>query len=247
MSLVAEYRRQFAWRDWKQALLLCPISSGQRILDLGCGPGDISAELFRRGALVTGVDRNAELLAAAKELCPECTFEKQDLNFLQLASETFDGLWCSFAAAYFTEFSRTVSCWMPFLKRNAWICVVDIDDLLAHEPLSERTQQRIGKFYEEALKEGRHDFLVGRKIENALRDGGFRVTTTDLKDKELSFNGSASSAVIQAWIDRLNRMGGLKTFLKDEFVSFRDEFIECLASADHRSRCRVVCCVGSRI
>src|SRR5579863_10281301 len=99
MSLVAEYRRQFAWRDWKQALLLCPISPGQRILDLGCGPGDISAELFRRGALVTGVDRNAELLAAAKEFCPECRFERQDLNFLQFTPETFDGLWCSFAAA----------------------------------------------------------------------------------------------------------------------------------------------------
>ena len=77
MSLTEEYRKQYEWRDWSRALSACPIMRGQHVLDLGCGPGDHSAELIIRGAIVTGVDGNEELLAAARNRCPEnATFIK---------------------------------------------------------------------------------------------------------------------------------------------------------------------------
>jgi trans-aconitate methyltransferase len=134
MTLVDEYRKQYAWRDWNRALSQCPIVSGQHVLDLGCGPGDISAALLNRGASVTGIDGNPELLLAAKEHYPQCTFEKQDLSALNLGLGMYDGLWCSFTAAYFTDFETVFSRWVALLKSNAWVCIVDIDDLLGHEP-----------------------------------------------------------------------------------------------------------------
>ena len=73
MSLVQEYRRQFPWRDWPRALALCPITRGQHILDLGCGPGDLSSQLAARGLTVTGIDRDPELLAAARAQAMEGT------------------------------------------------------------------------------------------------------------------------------------------------------------------------------
>ena len=66
MSLIDEYRRQYAWRDWKRALSLCPILPGQHVLDLGCGVGDISAEFSAHGVCVLGIDENSEFWAAAK-------------------------------------------------------------------------------------------------------------------------------------------------------------------------------------
>ncbi|HEY3668892.1 MAG TPA: class I SAM-dependent methyltransferase, partial [Polyangiaceae bacterium] len=38
---------------------------GERILDLGCGTGTLSAEIARQGARVTGVDRSEEMIASA--------------------------------------------------------------------------------------------------------------------------------------------------------------------------------------
>jgi SAM-dependent methyltransferase len=39
---------------------------GERILDLGCGDGALTAELVARGADVVGVDRSAEMVGAAR-------------------------------------------------------------------------------------------------------------------------------------------------------------------------------------
>jgi SAM-dependent methyltransferase len=41
---------------------------GERILDLGCGDGKLTAKLAATGALVTGVDASPDMVAAAREL-----------------------------------------------------------------------------------------------------------------------------------------------------------------------------------
>jgi ubiquinone/menaquinone biosynthesis C-methylase UbiE len=247
MALVDEYRRQYAWRDWDRASSQCPIALGQHVLDLGCGPGDISAALFGRGASVTGVDGNHELISAAKERYPQCAFEEQDLRDLNPSLGMFDGLWCRFTAAYIADFEAVFSRWAALLKSNAWVCIVDVDDLLGHEPLSDETRSTIDEFYEDALRERRYDFKAGRKIPGVLENAGFSVTTLVLEDRELSFNGPADPEVEQAWKARFSRMGGLKAFLKEDFIPFTDDFMRCISSSDHKSLCKVICCIGTKI
>ena len=96
-------------------------------------------------------------------------FEKQDLSALNLGVRMYDGLWCSFTAAYFTDFETVFSRWAALLKNNAWVCIVDIDDLLGHEPLFHKTRSTIHEFYEEAFREKRYDFRAGRKIQGVLK------------------------------------------------------------------------------
>ena len=43
--------------------------TGKYILDLGCGPGILSAELLKRGKYVTAIDQNDAMLDAARERC----------------------------------------------------------------------------------------------------------------------------------------------------------------------------------
>lgn len=173
--------------------------------------------------------------------------KKQDLSALNLGLGMYDGLWCSFTAAYFTDFETVFSRWAAFLKINAWVCIVDIDDLLGHKPIARKTRSTIREFYEEAFREKRYDFMAGRKIQGVLESNGFSVTCLVLEDKELSFNGPANPDVEQAWIDRFSRMGGLKAFLKDDFISFKEEFVQCISSKNHQSLCKVICCIGTKI
>src|SRR5215471_6508751 len=123
MSLLEEYRKQFLWRDWDMALSTCPIQPGQHVLDLGCGVGDLSRELAQRGAIVTGVDGNAELLQFAREQnYSNCTFVQQDLSSLRL-NQKFSGLWCSFTAAYFTNFAGIFDRWLTLSTKTSRGCL----------------------------------------------------------------------------------------------------------------------------
>lgn len=246
MSLLEEYKRQFAWRDWEKLLSRCPIVPGQRVLDLGCGPGDVAAKLIKRGAQVTGIDTDAELLDAARRCCPTGLFENQDLNNLRLPENFFDGLWSSFAAAYLIDFANVFSTWLTFLTNDAWICVVEIDDLLGHEPLSEEMQKLIENFYIDALNARRYDFKAGRKLRPTLQNAGFIVEEIELADQELSFDGAAPPEVLQAWQDRFNRMSGLRNFLGGKYSRFEKEFLACISSEDHGARCKVIACIGTR-
>ncbi|WP_234822557.1 magnesium protoporphyrin IX methyltransferase [Palleronia aestuarii] len=63
-----------AGRDRMRALILSRLPedlSGARVLDAGCGAGQLSAELARRGAEVDAVDISPKLLAIAEARMPE--------------------------------------------------------------------------------------------------------------------------------------------------------------------------------
>jgi SAM-dependent methyltransferase len=94
--------------DARQALALIeqviPLS-GRRVLDLACGPGRHSAQLFEKGARVTGLDLSAALLTRARErLPPPVHLVRGDMRRLPFADRVFElvvNLFTSFG--YFAE------------------------------------------------------------------------------------------------------------------------------------------------
>jgi 2-polyprenyl-3-methyl-5-hydroxy-6-metoxy-1,4-benzoquinol methylase len=67
-------------------LLDAVLSPGSRVLDAGCGPGRVGAELAARGHTVVGVDVDPELIAAARADHPGPTWLVADLAELDLAA-----------------------------------------------------------------------------------------------------------------------------------------------------------------
>jgi SAM-dependent methyltransferase len=63
---------------------------GSRVLDAGCGPGRVGAELHARGHTVVGVDVDPVLIAAAEADHPGPRWVVGDLSTLDLDEEPFD-------------------------------------------------------------------------------------------------------------------------------------------------------------
>jgi trans-aconitate methyltransferase len=75
--------------------------SGERVLDIGCGTGTLTAQLARQGATVTGIDRSPDMIASAREKYAGLRFlvaDGQDLTY----TEEFDAV-----------FSNAALHWMP--------------------------------------------------------------------------------------------------------------------------------------
>jgi trans-aconitate methyltransferase len=55
---------------------------GETILDLGCGTGDLTEEIFQKGARVIGVDNSAEMIQVAKTKFPSIEFLQADARIM---------------------------------------------------------------------------------------------------------------------------------------------------------------------
>ncbi len=78
-------------RRWREAALK-PLREGMRVLDLGCGTGDLALEAARRfpnhGTQIVGMDFSREMLKRAQErLDSEPALKKADLRFLERRAE----------------------------------------------------------------------------------------------------------------------------------------------------------------
>ena len=83
-------------QETQQALLLRALSpiGGRRVIDVGTGTGRAALAFAREGAIVTGVDASAEMLAVAERQATEqglaATFRVGDAHHLPFADREFD-------------------------------------------------------------------------------------------------------------------------------------------------------------
>jgi SAM-dependent methyltransferase len=248
MSLADEYRQQAAWRPWPEILSLLPPVGGCIVLDLGCGIGDQAALLAARGARVIGFDANEALLGEARaRAIPGAEFRAADLRSDFDPGVPADGIWSSFAAAYFPDLPAALARWCRRLVPGGFVALAEIDDLFGHEPLGAAARALLDGYAEDALAAGRYDFHMGRKLCAHLEAAGFAVERQcALTDRELAFDGPAFPAVLDAWRKRLERMTLLQAFCGERYGAVRDELLACLADARHRSRARVHVCIARR-
>lgn len=95
----ARLRESGADLDGEARLLDALLPRAGRVLDAGCGTGRVGGALAARGHLVTGVDLDAELLAAARRDFPGSRWLQGDLASLHLrdasgSRESFDAIVC---------------------------------------------------------------------------------------------------------------------------------------------------------
>ena len=50
------------------------------VLDAGCGTGRVAIELARRGLIAAGIDRDADMMRAARQKAPELDWYEQDIS-----------------------------------------------------------------------------------------------------------------------------------------------------------------------
>jgi len=253
--MLEDYLAQDKWRQWETMIGHLPIQPEQSVLDLGCGPGLVSARLAARCQRLIGVDRESTFLDFARQHCPsKCQFIEAGLADFDARSvgavAPVDGLWSSFVAAYFPTFAPVLARWVSCLAPGGWLAIIEIDDLLTgHRPLPEDTNNAFQEFTDYARSHDHYDFRMGGRLAEICRAVGLSVVSQhSFKDRELAFDGAAPPEIQAAWSARFARMHGMKAYFgSDRFDQLTESFLSTLSSSDHVSATSVQMVIAKRL
>lgn len=97
-----ENNHAFVWQYGEPLLDLLAPKAEERILDLGCGTGQLTEKIAARGAKVIGIDQAAEMVVKARQNYPMLQFEIADARNFQF-DQPFDAVFSNAALHWIKE------------------------------------------------------------------------------------------------------------------------------------------------
>jgi SAM-dependent methyltransferase len=82
------------------------VAPGMSILDVGCGPGYVSAAAAERGAVPVGMDFSREMVGIARRMFSQIEFREGDAQDLPFADASFDRVLANFALLHLSAPER---------------------------------------------------------------------------------------------------------------------------------------------
>lgn len=102
-----EAKHDFVWKFGAGVVELLDPKPGERILDLGCGTGHLTAKLAHSGAEVVGLDASLEMIGQARQNFPALSFIAGDAAEMTFQSE-FDAVFSNAALHWMTAAQRVI-------------------------------------------------------------------------------------------------------------------------------------------
>jgi trans-aconitate methyltransferase len=104
-----EGRHSYVWQFGGSLLDLLHPRTGEHILDLGCGTGQLTAEIAAGGAQVVGLDSSPEMLGQARQNYPHLKFVLADATDFRF-EEPFDAVFSNAALHWVKDAEASVKC-----------------------------------------------------------------------------------------------------------------------------------------
>jgi ubiquinone/menaquinone biosynthesis C-methylase UbiE len=169
--IYAENTAQLTSQAVSHLLDAAHLTSDSRALEVGCGPGHITAMMAATGASVTGVDLVPAMIETARTLHPDIAFVEANAEQLPFADDAFDVVLANFVIHHFarpdvvfTEIRRVLTPGGRFVFAGPiepYEFMAFIEGLTAHHTMEALAH---GPLYLEATRED---------YENLVKDAGF--------------------------------------------------------------------------
>src|SRR5437868_9493066 len=99
----------FVWKYGASLIDLLGPQAGERILDLGCGTGHLTAKIAAVAAEVVGFDSSSEMVCQARLAYPAIRFEVADAREFSLGSG-FDAVFSNAVLHWVKQHEKAIKC-----------------------------------------------------------------------------------------------------------------------------------------
>ncbi len=108
-------QHSYVWKHGLGVVELLDAQPGERILDLGCGTGHLTAQITQQGAEVVGLDSDPDMIRVAHKNYPHLSFRVGDGMDFQVDAP-FDAVFSSAAIHWMPRHEQVVACVWDALK-----------------------------------------------------------------------------------------------------------------------------------
>ena len=205
-SVVAQHARRRA--EVEAWFLLPRLQPGQRLLDVGCGPGTVTSGLARAVApgLVTGLDAAPDVLATAREHAAETglanlEFVEGDVYALNYPDDTFDVVYANQLLQHLSEPVAALQEMRRVLRPGGLLGVRDAD-YATMQPYPKFPEfERWNALYHQVAYANNAEPDAGRVLPSWARGAGFAQIETH--SNVVLLEGEEARIWGEAWSQRI--------------------------------------------
>ncbi len=157
------------------AYLIPHLRPGAEVLDIGCGPGTITADLAERVApgRVLGVDRAPDVVEAARVAFPSLEFAVGDAYALTLDADEFDVVHAHQVLQHLSDPVAALREWARVVRPGGVVAARDADyEAFTWFPADPRLNRWLD-LYRAAARENQAEPDAGRRVLSWARAAGF--------------------------------------------------------------------------
>lgn len=114
-SALYEGSHAFVWQYGESLLELLVPKAGERILDLGCGTGQLTEKIAQSGTFVHGIDSSLSMISTARSNYPQLDFAVADARNFQV-NEPLDAVFSNAVLHWIKEPDAVINCVAKALK-----------------------------------------------------------------------------------------------------------------------------------
>jgi trans-aconitate methyltransferase len=187
-----EARHGFVWQFGEGVVEVLNPQPGERILDLGCGTGQLTAKIAASGADVVGLDSSPEMVGQARQNYPQLRFMLADATALPYESE-FDAVFSNAALHWMLDGAAVAAGIARALKQGGRF-IAEFGGKGNIQIVESTIERVVARYRDGQLPEKRMYFPALGEYGALLEQHGFEVRFAQLFDRPTPLEGEDGMA-----------------------------------------------------
>lgn len=187
-----EARHSFVWQFGKGLIERLAPQPGELILDVGCGPGQLTAKIAESGAHVTGLDASPEMIGQARQNFPRLSFVLESATSMNFEEE-FDAIFSN-AALHWVLDTHGAANGMSRALRKGGRLVAEFGGRGNIQTIEQAIVSTLARYLGDHVPEGNNFYPSIGEYAAVLEAAHLEVRLAELYDRPTSLEGENGMA-----------------------------------------------------